>query len=251
MKVVTSFGYRDKFLFFSAKDVRIFVMVSDGIGDKTGNRLRMKDHKEYPATNAAKLHCEPRNIERGGADKKDQEGGGQGTTRSHIIIMRMGIKVPPIKYHRQNLSSNPARFQLKIPPSIPHSEVPEELELEERESNIEDETGGCYNVTPDQEEQDAQYAEGEAILSRPMEGIDPDKNHHEGMRQEQTTGLRWRCQRDQLPCGEWHLHTRMLLQPGAQQQGNGKQLEQHVNKRMLRMRQCGQIGDAVEFIGSN
>ncbi|CAG0891531.1 unnamed protein product, partial [Darwinula stevensoni] len=59
------FGYRDKFLFFSAKDGRIFVMVSDSIGDKTGNRLRMKggDHKEYPAIKTAKLHCEPRNIE--------------------------------------------------------------------------------------------------------------------------------------------------------------------------------------------
>ncbi|CAG0893748.1 unnamed protein product [Darwinula stevensoni] len=58
------FGYRDKFL-FSAKDGRIFVMVSDSIGDKTGNRLRMKggDHKEYPAIKTAKQHCEPRNIE--------------------------------------------------------------------------------------------------------------------------------------------------------------------------------------------
>ncbi|CAG0888905.1 unnamed protein product [Darwinula stevensoni] len=44
---------------------RIFLMVSDNIGDKTGNRLRMKggDHKEYLAINTAKLHCEPRNIE--------------------------------------------------------------------------------------------------------------------------------------------------------------------------------------------
>ncbi|CAG0903221.1 unnamed protein product [Darwinula stevensoni] len=59
------FGYRDKFLFFSAKDGRIFLMVSDSIGDKTGNRLRMKrgDHNEYPAIKTAKLHYEPRNIE--------------------------------------------------------------------------------------------------------------------------------------------------------------------------------------------
>ncbi|CAG0883578.1 unnamed protein product [Darwinula stevensoni] len=59
------FGHRDKFLFFSAKDGRIFFMVSDSIGDKTGNRLRMKggDHKEYPAIKTAKLHSEPGNIE--------------------------------------------------------------------------------------------------------------------------------------------------------------------------------------------
>ena len=56
--------------------------------------------------------------------------------RSHNIIMRIGIKVPPIKSDRQNLSSNPTRFQLESPPSIPHSEVTEELELELEELEL-------------------------------------------------------------------------------------------------------------------